>query len=56
MTALAAATLSLTLLTGCTGGSNAVDQNANGQFRYVQSTTKGSVIPLGQRKKAGDLT
>ncbi|MDQ1733991.1 MAG: hypothetical protein QOH56_242 [Pseudonocardiales bacterium] len=56
MTALAAATLSLTLLAGCTGGSNAVDQNANGQFRYVQSTTKGSVIPLVQRKKAGDLT
>lgn len=56
MTTLAAATLSLTLLAGCTGGSNAVDQNANGQFRYVQSTTKGSVIPLGQRKKAGDVT
>jgi peroxiredoxin len=56
VTALAAATLSLTLLAGCTGGSNAVDQNANGQFRYVQSTTKGSVIPLVQRKKAGDLT
>jgi peroxiredoxin len=56
VTTLAAATLSLTLLAGCTGGSNAVDQNANGQFRYVQSTTKGSVIPLGQRKKAGDVT
>jgi peroxiredoxin len=56
VTALAAAALSLTLLAGCTGGSNAVDQNANGQFRYVQSTTRGSVIPLGQRKKAGDLT
>lgn len=42
--------------TACTGGSGAVDQNAGGQFRYVSATAKGKLIPVGQRKQAGDVT
>ncbi|MGX7677622.1 TlpA disulfide reductase family protein [Jatrophihabitans sp. DSM 45814] len=53
--ALCVAALLTTLLAACTGGKNAVDQNANGQYRYVQSTTRGSVIPVDKRKAAGDF-
>ena len=44
------------LTAGCSGGKDAVDQNAGGQFRYVQSTPQGTVIPAAKRKKAGALT
>jgi len=41
--------------TACSGGKNAVDQNAGGQFRYVSATSKGSLIPAAKRKLAGDV-
>jgi thiol-disulfide isomerase/thioredoxin len=56
---LLAAVATTALLVGvaaCTGGKNAVDQGAGGQFRYVQSTPKGTVIKLADRKPAGPLT
>ncbi len=43
----------LALVTACTGGKDAVDQNAGGQFRYVQTNKAGTVIPLKDRKTAG---
>jgi peroxiredoxin len=39
----------------CTGGKNAVDQSAGGQFRYVQATGKGQVIDATKRKLAGPV-
>ncbi len=42
--------------TACTGGSGAVDQNAGGQFRYVSATAKGKLIPVADRKQAGDVS
>jgi peroxiredoxin len=39
----------------CSGGTNAVDQNAGGEFRYVQATAKGSLIATKDRKKAGNV-
>jgi peroxiredoxin len=46
----------LLVVGGCSGGSNAVDQTAGGQYRYVGVTTKGETIPLDKRKTAGDAT
>lgn len=54
--ALLAMVTSAGLLTGCTGGKNAVDQGAGGQFRYVAANKLGSLIPATKRKKAGDVT
>jgi thiol-disulfide isomerase/thioredoxin len=48
--------LATVLLAGCTGGKNAVDQSAGGQFRYVAATKLGTVIPPSNRKKAGDVS
>ncbi|HEY2044218.1 MAG TPA: TlpA disulfide reductase family protein [Jatrophihabitans sp.] len=42
-------------LAACTGGKNAVDQSAGGQFRYVQANKKGSLIAAGKRKPAGPV-
>lgn len=46
----------LLLVGGCTGGSNAVDQSAGGQYRYVGATPKGKTIPVDKRKTAGLAT
>jgi peroxiredoxin len=55
--ALLAAALSAVLgLSACSGGKNAVDQNAGNQFRYVQANKKGSVIEAAKRKQAGPVT
>jgi thiol-disulfide isomerase/thioredoxin len=43
-------------LAGCTGGTDAVDQTAGGEFRFVSSTAKGEVIPAGDRKSAPDVS
>ncbi len=44
---------------GCTGGTDAVDQAAGGEFRFVAGTGKGQLIPEPDRKPApaisGDL-
>jgi peroxiredoxin len=53
---LAAVTLPVVIgvfLASCAGGSNAVDSSAGGQYRYVQSTKKGELIPAADRKAAG---
>lgn len=44
------------LLAACSGGTDAVDQSAGGQFRYVQATQHGTLIPAAQRKKAGPVS
>jgi peroxiredoxin len=36
----------------CSTGSDAVDQTAAGQYRYVQANKKGEVIPAAKRTKA----
>ena len=50
----AALTVSALVLTGCSGGSNAVDQTNGGQYRYVGATKVGSLIPVAKRKAAGN--
>ena len=49
-------TLSLGALAACTGGSDAVDQTAGGEFRFVSGTPTGDVIPVGDRKAAPTVT
>lgn len=51
MAGLAAGAL---VLSGCSGGDNAVDQTAGGQFRYVGATARGKTIPVRERKSAGN--
>lgn len=49
---LAALVLLVTTLSACTG-SNAVDQNANGTFRFAGATKLGELYPESARKTAG---
>jgi peroxiredoxin len=42
----------IALATGCSTGSNAVDQTAAGQFRFVSANKKGTLIPAAKRKAA----
>jgi peroxiredoxin len=51
LTALLAATVA-----GCTGGTDAVDQAAGGEFRFVAGTGKGEVIPVADRRSAPAVT
>jgi peroxiredoxin len=56
---LAAAAVAAVLglaLASCSGGTNAVDQSSGGQYRYVQQTKKGDLIPVASRKAAGAVT
>ncbi len=50
--ALAGAAL---LLAGCSTGSDAVDVNNGGEFRFVAGTPAGDVIPEGERKSAPEF-
>lgn len=50
-----AVALALTL-TACSGGNNAVDQSAGGEFHYVGTTARGKTIPVGDRKAAGNVS
>jgi thiol-disulfide isomerase/thioredoxin len=43
------------MLAACSGGKDAVDQQAGGEFRYIQATSKGKVIALSDRKSAGPV-
>jgi thiol-disulfide isomerase/thioredoxin len=55
--AVAAAVVAATVgFAACSGGKNAVDQAAGGQFRYVQSNKTGTLIPAAQRKAAGPVS
>jgi thiol-disulfide isomerase/thioredoxin len=47
---------SLGALVGCTGGSDAVDQAAGGEFRFVSGTPNGQTIPAADRKSAPAVT
>jgi thiol-disulfide isomerase/thioredoxin len=40
------------LVTGCSTGSGAVDVNNGGEFRFVQGTPAGDVIPVDERASA----
>jgi peroxiredoxin len=43
------------LLTGCSTGASAVDVNNGGEFRFVQGTPAGNVIPAGERAGAPEF-
>ncbi len=44
------------LLAGCSTGSNAVDVNNGGEFRFVAGTPSGEVIAPGERASAPDFS
>jgi peroxiredoxin len=46
----------LAAVAGCSGGTDAVDQAAGGEFRFVAGTGKGEVIPVPERKSAPAVT
>ena len=46
----------LVLLTACSTGSNAVDVNNGGDFRFVAGTPAGTVIPATERKSAPEFS
>lgn len=48
--------LCLAAVAGCSGGTDAVDQTAGGEFRFVAGTGKGEVIPEAERKSAPAVT
>ncbi len=43
------------LVTGCSTGSGAVDVNNGGEFRFVEGTPAGEVIPAGKRASAPEF-
>lgn len=43
-------------VTGCVGGTDAVDQAAGGEFRFVSGTGSGRVIPVSDRRAAPAVT
>jgi peroxiredoxin len=49
-------TVSLGALAGCTGGTDAVDQTAGGEFRFVSGTPTGESIARQDRKSAPVVT
>lgn len=49
-------TLLLAAVAGCSGGTDAVDQAAGGEFRFVAGTGKGEVIPEADRRSAPAVT
>ncbi len=46
----------LALLAGCSTGSNQVDVNNGGEFRFVAGTPAGEVIPEDERASAPDFS
>ena len=44
------------LLTGCSTGAGAVDVNNGGEFRFVEGTPSGEVIPPDERAAAPEFT
>jgi thiol-disulfide isomerase/thioredoxin len=56
LTRAAIALAAVAALSACSGGSNAVDQQAGSQYRYVSASKKGTVIPVADRKLAGPVT
>ena len=56
MTRLVPALLAALLLAGCTSGTDAVDVNDGGEFRFVQATPSGEVIPPEDRATAPEFS
>ncbi|RBY91544.1 TlpA family protein disulfide reductase [Blastococcus sp. TBT05-19] len=56
MRAAAVALLAGALLTGCTTGADAVDVNNGGEFRFVEATPSGEVIPPDERAAAPEFS
>ena len=52
----ALALVTAALLAGCTTGSNAVDVNNGGEFRFVAGTPSGEVIPPDERATAPEFS
>ena len=50
------ALLAVLLVAGCSTGANAVDVNNGGEFRFVQGTPAGEVIPVDQRATAPEFS
>lgn len=44
------------VLTGCSTGDDAVDVNNGGEFRFVEGTPRGDVIPPGERATAPEFS
>jgi thiol-disulfide isomerase/thioredoxin len=42
-------------LAGCSTGTDAVDQSAGGEFRFVAGTGKGEIIPVAERRSAPEV-
>jgi thiol-disulfide isomerase/thioredoxin len=55
MRAVLAVVAAAALLTGCSSGSDAVDVNNGGEFRYVAATPAGQVIPVADRASAPEF-
>ncbi|WP_222268318.1 TlpA family protein disulfide reductase [Modestobacter marinus] len=53
---LLAAVLALAALTGCSTGSDAVDVNNGGEFRFVAGTPAGQVIADAERQSAPEFS
>lgn len=52
---LLALTAAALALAGCTTGDGAVDVNNGGEFRFVEGTPRGEVIPPGERATAPEF-
>ncbi|SFD86779.1 redoxin domain-containing protein [Blastococcus tunisiensis] len=44
------------LLAGCSSGADAVEVNSGGEFRFVEATPTGEVIPPGERATAPEFS
>ena len=53
---LVAAVVLVPVLSACSGGTDAVDQTAGSEFRFVAGTGKGEVIPVADRRPAPTIT
>ncbi|MGY1916199.1 TlpA family protein disulfide reductase [Blastococcus sp. SYSU DS0973] len=56
MRRLLTAVLAAALLTGCSTGTDAVDVNNGGEFRFVAGTPRGEVIPPDERASAPEFS
>ena len=53
---LALLTAGVFALGACSTGTDAVDQSAGGQYRFVGATPNGTTIPAASRKTAGNVS
>jgi thiol-disulfide isomerase/thioredoxin len=44
------------VVAACSGGKDAVDQGAGGQFRYHDVTARGKTIPVADRRTVGNVS